>query len=88
MQVIGHDDKRIQGRARYMCRDGLPARGDHLANRRQTRFTVDDIGKETGAIAGTDGQEVGAGLGVVIIAQPDRAPVMPVRIVSQGIAFL
>ena len=82
MQMIGHDAKGIQLPVGEMVRDGMPAGRHNLPNHRETKHILTNIGEDAGAIAGTDGDEVGAGLGVVIATEADGPAVVSVRVVA------
>jgi len=73
MNVIGHDNEGVDFYIWILQWDFVPYRFSHLSSGIQPHFTIDYLTEQMDAIQGTDGNEIGTGLGVVIILQTYRS---------------
>src|SRR6185312_7996918 len=74
VDVIRHDDKRIESQVRITCRQLLPRFYKYVTEFRSIEKWL--------ALPGTDGYEISAWLAVVVSFQTDRTTVMLFRIIS------
>ena len=82
VQVVGHDNVRVQFHVRVPHCQPLPRVHNQLPGVVQSHFAVDYIAEQGPAFVGHDSNVVGAILGVVVPLQADRPTVMEIRIVS------
>ena len=73
MYVVGHDNKGVALHMREMSRDGLPNLNHCFPIAVHIHHTVSDFSEKRGAFDGADGDEVGAYLRVIEVAQAYRA---------------
>ena len=81
MYMVRHDDKFAKLSIWKVIRDFQPAAMRLVAERAQFHQTVDNPAKQTPAVLRNDGNEVSSRLRVIIPLQPNRTPVVLLRIV-------
>ena len=72
VDVVGHDDERVSLHGRIVVWQLGPRRGDHGASSSQRYAVRHHLTKETELLGGADGDEVGAGGGVVKFGKSKR----------------
>ena len=71
MDMVRHHDKRVQADVSKALGQLLPDLTDHMAGIIEVRFALGDLAEAADPIQGTDGDEVAAGLGVVVGREPE-----------------
>ena len=79
VEMVRHDDERVQVDIRDVVRDGGPTAGDDLAQLVRLEYAVHHVTEDMVTLAGADGDEVGACLGVVVFTEADGAPLDAIR---------
>ena len=76
MEMVGHQHERVQARERKMLGHGLPTRDHQFTARVQLHGIVGDVAKQTFAVVGAQGEEIGSELGVIVPLHTDRMAMM------------
>lgn len=79
--MVRHHHEFVATNVGKMFRDGPPALGGHLSDSIQAHLPVADGPEQAGALMGTNGDEIGASLGVIVTPEPDGAAAMAFGIV-------
>ena len=74
MDVVGHDNPRIEGYAGRVSGDGQPMRLHHAAEQ--------GIIEQAFEVVGADGDEIGTGLGVIVTTHANATAMVSTSIVS------
>src|SRR5688500_8543989 len=87
VDVVGHDDKRVNVGARIKHRQFVPNTLNHLARTIQSHGPIDDLAEKARSGLHAEGDEIRPRPGIVITLQAKGPAMVPIRVKCQDTAL-